>query len=100
MLTEFKKRHDYTVTALNNMNGNNCLSTDGTFYLFPNINKILIRNYKWKDDVDFAEALLVDKGVAVIPGTAFGLKDHIRLSIAASDDNLRSALDRIKNFIA
>ena len=49
--------------------------------------------------MDFAEALLVDKGVAVVPGTAFGLKNHIRLSIATSESNLQNALQRIAEFI-
>ncbi|NQY51397.1 MAG: pyridoxal phosphate-dependent aminotransferase [Piscirickettsiaceae bacterium] len=99
MLIEFKKRHDYVVAELNDMNGSNCLNTDGTFYVFPSIDKILRHKSKWKDDIDFAEALLVDKGIAVIPGTAFGCKGHIRLSITTNEDNLRTALNRIKSFI-
>jgi aspartate aminotransferase len=55
---------------------------------------------EFADDLDFAEALLVDKGVAVVPGTAFGLKNHIRLSIATSEQNLENALKRIADFIA
>ena len=51
------------------------------------------------DDLEFAEALLVDEGVAVVPGTAFGLKNHIRLSIATSEENLNVALQRIAEFI-
>jgi aspartate aminotransferase len=51
------------------------------------------------DDLEFAEALLVDKGVAVVPGTAFGLKNHMRLSIATSEENLNNALERIAQFI-
>lgn len=51
------------------------------------------------DDLEFAEALLVDKGVAVVPGTAFGLRNHIRLSIATSEENLNVALQRIAEFI-
>ena len=100
MLSEFKKRHDYVVTELNNINGSNCLNTDGTFYVFPKINEIIHHKSKWKDDIDFAEALLVNEGVAVIPGTVFGCKGHIRLSITTNEYNLRTALNRIKNFIA
>lgn len=100
MLTEFKKRHDYVVNKLNNMDGIDCLSTDGTFYVFPNISKVLDQKPELNDDLEFAEALLVDKGVAVVPGTAFGLKNHMRLSIATSEENLQNALARIKDFIA
>jgi aspartate aminotransferase len=100
MLVEFKKRHDFVVSTLNSMEGIDCLETDGTFYVFPNIAGVLKQKPELKDDMDFAEALLVDKGVAVVPGTAFGLKNHVRLSIATSEDNLRNALDRIAAFIA
>ncbi len=100
MLTEFKKRHDYVVAELNKMDGIDCLLTDGTFYVFPNISKVLANKPELNDDLDFAEALLVDKGVAVVPGTAFGLKNHMRLSIATSEENLQNALIRIKEFIA
>ncbi|WP_438970900.1 pyridoxal phosphate-dependent aminotransferase [Methylophaga sp.] len=99
MLTEFKKRHDFVVTALNNMPGVDSLETNGTFYVFPNIAGVLERKPELKDDMDFAEALLIDKGVAVVPGSAFGLKNHVRLSIATSEENLRNALDRIADFI-
>jgi aspartate aminotransferase len=100
MLVEFKKRHDFVVNTLNEMDGVDALQTDGTFYVFPNIAGVLERKPELKDDLDFAEALLVDKGVAVVPGTAFGLKNHVRLSIATSEENLRNALDRIAAFIA
>ncbi|HHA19143.1 MAG TPA: pyridoxal phosphate-dependent aminotransferase [Methylophaga sp.] len=100
MLTEFKKRHDMVVARLNAMDGIESLHSDGTFYVFPNISKVLERMPAVNDDLEFAEALLVDKGVAVVPGTAFGLKNHIRLSIATSEQNLENALNRIAEFIA
>lgn len=99
MLTEFKKRHDFVVENLNAMPGIDCLQTHGTFYVFPNISGVLDSKAELKDDMDFAEALLVDKGVAVVPGSAFGLKNHVRLSIATSEDNLRNALNRLAEFI-
>jgi len=99
MLVEFKKRHDFVVDALNKMQGITALETDGTFYVFPDITGVLANKPELKDDMDFAEALLVEKGVAVVPGTAFGLKNHIRLSIATSETNLQNALQRIAEFI-
>jgi aspartate aminotransferase len=98
MLAEFKKRHDFVVDSLNQMKGIDCITTDGTFYVFPNISGVLA-NTDFNDDLDFSEALLVNKGVAVVPGTAFGLQNHIRLSIATSEENLRNALNRIAEFI-
>lgn len=100
MLAEFKKRHDMVVDKLNAMPGMDSLKSDGTFYVFPNISKVLERMPQFNDDLDFSEALLVDTGVAVVPGTAFGLKNHIRLSIATSEQNLENALKRIADFIA
>ena len=99
MLIEFKKRHDYVVEELNKMQGITALETDGTFYVFPDITGVLSNKPELNDDMDFAEALLVEKGVAVVPGTAFGLKNHIRLSIATSETNLKNALQRIAEFI-
>ena len=99
MLVEFKKRHDFVVEKLNQMQGITALETDGTFYVFPDISGVLANKPDLTDDMDFAEALLVEKGVAVVPGTAFGLKNHIRLSIATSETNLQNALQRIAEFI-
>ncbi|MDB2704938.1 pyridoxal phosphate-dependent aminotransferase [Pseudomonadota bacterium] len=99
MLVEFKKRHDMVVKRLNAMAGIDSLESDGTFYVFPNISGVIGRMEGINDDLDFAEALLADKGVAIVPGTAFGLKNHMRLSIATSETNLTNALDRIEDFI-
>ncbi len=99
MLLAFKKRHDMVVTALNKMDGVESLNSDGTFYVFPNIAKAIDKMEGINDDLEFAEALLVQKGVAVVPGSAFGLKNHMRLSIATSEDNLTQALERIADFI-
>lgn len=100
MLVEFKKRHDMVVATLNDIEGIDCIETDGTFYVYPNINKAIEKLDSINDDLEFAEALLVDKGVAVVPGTAFGLPGHMRLSIATSEENLRNALIRIAEFLS
>jgi aspartate aminotransferase len=99
MLVEFKKRHDMVVAELNKLDGVDCIETDGTFYVYPNIEKAIAKLDGIEDDLAFAEALLVDKGVAVVPGTAFGLAGHMRLSIATSEENLRNALIRIGEFL-
>ena len=99
MLIEFKKRHDVVVEKLNNISGVDSLHSDGTFYVFPDISSAIANMDGINDDLEFAEALLVDKGVAIVPGTAFGLKNHIRLSIATSEENLNNAIQRIAEFI-
>lgn len=99
MLVEFKKRHDFVVAELNEMDGVTALSADGTFYVFPDITGVIEKMPGINNDMEFAEALLNDKGVAVVPGSAFGLQNHMRLSIATSESNLRNALSRIAEFI-
>jgi aspartate aminotransferase len=95
MLVAFKERHDYVVKRLDGMPGIECLATDGTFYVFPSI-RGLIDRLGVKDDLTAAEVLIEKAGVALVPGTAFGLSGHARISIATSMDNLEKALDRIE----
>lgn len=95
MLAEFKQRHDYVVAALNAIDGVDCLPTDGTFYVFPNVEKLLAR-LGIADDLAYSEYLIEKAGVALVPGSAFGCPGHIRISIATSMANLETALQRIK----
>ncbi len=95
MLVEFKKRHDYVVERLNAIDGISCMPTDGTFYVFPTVTEFIERIDGVKDDLMLGEYLIEKAGVALVPGSAFGLGNHIRLSVATSMDNLEQALDRI-----
>ena len=99
MNKEFKKRHDFVVAELNTIDGVECVETDGTFYVFPNIEKLLERLEGIDDDLAFSDYLIEKAGVALVPGSAFGTAGHIRLSIATSMENLKTALDRIKQAI-
>jgi aspartate aminotransferase len=99
MMTEFKKRHDYVVAELNTIDGIECLPTDGTFYVFPNVEKLIQRLDGITDDLQFAEFLIEKAGVALVPGSAFGAPGHIRISIATSMSNLENALARIKQAV-
>jgi aspartate aminotransferase len=96
MLVHFKQRHDYVVERLNRMPGVECLATDGTFYVFPSVKGLIEAIDGVKNDLELAEHLIEKAGVAVVPGTAFGLAGHIRISIATSMENLSAALDRIE----
>jgi aspartate aminotransferase len=100
MVTEFKKRHDYVVAALNEIDGVECLPTDGTFYVFPKVQSLIDRMDGIHNDLDFAEFLLEKAGVAIVPGSAFGCEGHIRISIATSMENLQNALTRINRAIS
>jgi aspartate aminotransferase len=99
MMVAFKKRHDYVVAELNTIDGIECLPTDGTFYVFPNVEKLLQKLDGINDDLQFSEYLIEKAGVALVPGSAFGCPGHIRISIATSMTNLENALSRIKQAI-
>ena len=99
MVTAFEERHDFVVDRLNRIPGVTCLPTDGTFYLFPNVQELIERLDGIGNDVEFAEFLIEKAGVALVPGSAFGLGGHIRLSIATSMANLEKALERIESAV-
>ena len=99
MCVEFKKRHDYVVAELNSIDGIECLETDGTFYVFPNVQKLIDRLDGINNDLEFSDYLIEKAGVALVPGSAFGAEGHIRISIATSMANLQNAIERIKKAI-
>jgi aspartate aminotransferase len=99
MCAEFKKRHDYVVAELNSIDGVECMETDGTFYVFPNVEKLIAGLDGIDDDLGFSEYLIEQAGVALVPGSAFGTPGHIRISIATSMANLQKAMERIKKAV-
>jgi len=94
MKREYKRRRQLIIDGINDL-GLNCIKPDGAFYVFVSIKKTGL------DCLSFAQALLKEEKVAVVPGTAFGenFKDYIRISYASSYENLKEALNRIKNFL-
>jgi aspartate aminotransferase len=98
MLKAFKERHDYVVGRLNGMQGVSCLQAQGTFYAFPNVQQA-IRNLGLKNDLALAEHL-IQEGVALVPGSAFGLDGYARVSYATSMANLEKAMDRLEQAFA
>jgi aspartate aminotransferase len=96
MLTAFKQRHDWVVNELNTIDGIDCIATDGTFYVFPNVSGLIARLDNIENDLDFTEFLIEKAGVALVPGSAFGCPGHLRISIATSMSHLENALARIK----
>ncbi|MCG8429445.1 MAG: pyridoxal phosphate-dependent aminotransferase [Chromatiales bacterium] len=99
MLTHFKQRHDYVVERLNKIPGVNCLPSDGTFYTFPSVQEAIDKLDGISNDLELAEYLIENAGVALVPGTAFGLPGHVRISIATSMENLTNALDRLEKVL-
>jgi len=95
MLAAFKERHDFVVEALNRIPGIECLATDGTFYVFPRVQGLIDHLDGINNDLELAEYLIEKAGVALVPGSAFGLGGHVRISIATGRANLEKALERI-----
>lgn len=95
----FQKRRDMVVKMLNEIDGINCNTPNGAFYVFPSCaglyGKKTPQGTIINNDNDFATYLLEEALVAVVPGIAFGAKDFFRISYAASDEFLADAMKRI-----
>lgn len=98
MLAEYKKRRDYVIGRLRAMKGVTAQMPQGAFYAYPNVSAAFTNGIA--DSLQFAEKLLAEEFVAVVPGEAFGTNDHIRISYATSMKELERGLDRIERFIA
>ncbi|MGB6602778.1 MAG: pyridoxal phosphate-dependent aminotransferase [Steroidobacteraceae bacterium] len=98
MTAEFKARRDFVVKALNSLPGLSCLPGAGTFYAFADVSRAMA-SLGCRDDSEFAELLLNEAGVAVVPGSGFGAPGHVRLSFACSRQTLEKAMDRIARIL-
>jgi len=101
MRQAFKERRDFIVQELNSMNGIECFVPSGAFYVFPDVHQILGKKSPGGKTIDtttdLALYLLEDHGVATVPGDAFGEPNGLRLSYAASMENLKQAVIRLRN---
>lgn len=94
MKLEFERRRNYVVSRLNEI-GLKCAKPKGAFYCFPNISSTGLNGH------DFSIRLVKEKGVAVVPGVAFGEngENNIRISYASKMEDLKEALNRIEEFV-
>ena len=102
MVTEFDKRRKIIVDGLNAIKGIRCLLPPGSFYVFPNISRFLKKRFNGKiinTSADFADFLLEEAEVAVVPGEAFGGEGHIRMAYATSMENIKEGLKRIEEAV-
>jgi aspartate aminotransferase len=98
MAAEFEKRRNAIVAMLSKLDGLTCVPPDGAFYVFPNVSGWFGRAIGGKTVTcgqDVAEALLTTARVAVVPGEAFGSRDHIRISFSCAMDRIEDGLRRI-----
>ena len=96
MVARFRARRDLVVDGLNAMPGVRCRVPQGAFYAFPNIEET------GRDESELADELLERAGVALLPGTAFGPggAGFLRLAYTQGEDDLRTGLERIGNYLA
>ncbi|MFN3652037.1 MAG: aminotransferase class I/II-fold pyridoxal phosphate-dependent enzyme [Armatimonadota bacterium] len=95
MVTQYGERRRFFVKGLNEI-GLTCHLPEGAFYAFPSVRETGLTGD------EFAERLLMEERVAVVPGSAFGVgaEHHVRCSYAASLDQLREALTRMERFVS
>jgi len=96
----FKERRDLVIEKLNKISDIQTDVPDGAFYFFPSCEELIGRKtpsgMQIKNCTDFAQYLLEEVLVAVVPGIAFGAENFFRISYATSDQNLLEACERIK----
>lgn len=98
MRQTFEKRRDLIVKRLNAIKGVTCPTPQGAFYVFPDVSQAIAGRFK--NTIEFADALIQAQKVAVVPGEGFGGPGHIRLSYACSTADIERGLDRIAQFLA
>ena len=102
MRLEFVKRRDYMYERLNSIAGITCTKPGGAFYLFPNVSNYYGKKFNGQtiaNSTDFAEILLTEGKIAVVPGVAFGSENNIRLSYAASMKTIEEGLNRMEQVL-
>lgn len=101
MAREFERRRNYIIERFAAIPGISCRRPAGAFYVFPNISAAFGKRHDTiliQDSSDLAAALLTKAQIAVVPGSAFGVTDFIRLSYATSMENIKEGLDRFERF--
>ena len=95
MVKEYQRRRDYTVSAINAIDGLSCKTPGGAFYIFVNIKQL------GKTSAEMADYLLETAKIAAVPGSAFGPQGegYIRLSYACSYERIVEAMERMKKAI-
>jgi len=99
MVKEYQNRSDYLHKELNKIDGIKYKKPDGSFYAFVDVNGLINKLENINDDFDLTEFFLNEANVALVPGSAFGSPNHVRISFATSLENLMEAVKRIKNVL-
>ena len=100
MIDEFRERRELIIDLLSEIEGFKLNNPDGAFYIFPDISYFFgktINGFEIKNSTDFSLFVLEKAHVATVTGEAFGSANNIRISYAASRENIKKAVDRIKS---
>ncbi len=98
---EFKRRRDLIVKAFNSLEGVNCTSPKGAFYVFPDFTGWIGKSFdgeKIRDSVQLANMLIDKAGVGPVPGIAFGAENHLRFTYAMSMEKIEEGMTRLAAF--
>ncbi len=99
MKQAYQQRQDLLYNGLNQLSGCECVPADGAFYVFADVSA-KIKQWGLKDDLAFSAKVLDEIFVAMVPGSAFGAPGHVRLSCAAAEEDIRTALERLNKLWA
>lgn len=97
MKQEFQKRRDFVYNSLRSIQHVTCPKPQGAFYAFPNVSAYYNKSKGIDSSHEFCNVLLRQFNVAIVPGSAFGMDEHVRLSSASSMPTLQKALERIEH---
>jgi aspartate aminotransferase len=97
MLSEYTRRREWLLNALNEIPGLRCPHPEGAFYAFPDVRGCL--KGRLQTSADFVNALLEKERTVVTDGAGFGADGYVRISYATSLDRLREGVERIKRVI-
>ncbi len=103
MVNEFSRRRLRMVEMINEIPGMSCRTPNGAFYVMPNVSGLFGKTLGGeviKDDIHLSTVLLEKAHVALVPGSAFGSGDFVRLSYATSMEQIEEGLRRIKAFVS
>lgn len=102
MRVQFEKRAAHMAKRLDSIDGIDCPKPTGAFYCFPDVSSFYgktIGGVEIKDSMDFAQTLLEQANVALVPGGPFGCDNNVRLSFACSMAEIDKGLDRIEKWL-
>ena len=98
MREEYRRRRDELVAALGHVRGISCGTPPGAFYVFPNVGGAM-RALGCATSAELARKLMIEAGVATVPGEAFGTPGYLRMSYALSLDRIRAGVARLRGLL-